>query len=73
MPWRVLNGYLLTALVVGLSAAMLWLFLDIWRVGSHHVNEPNTAILISETVLLGGALVYGIVNFVLLCRKPGGK
>ncbi len=73
MPWRVLNGYLLPALVVGLSAALLWVFSNIWRVGSHHINEPNTLILILETVLLGVALVYGVVNFVILCRKPGRK
>ena len=73
MPWKVLNGYLLAALVVGLSAALLWAFLNIWRIGSHQIHEPNTLILIIETVLLGGALVYGVVNFVLLCRKPGRK
>ncbi len=73
MPWRVLNGYLLAVFVVGLSAALLWVFSNIWRVGSHHINEPNTPILVLETVLLGAALVYGVVNFVLLCRKPGGK
>ncbi len=73
MPWRVLNGYLLTAFVVGLSAALLWVFSNVWRVGSHHVNEPNTLILILETLLLGAALVYGLASFVILCRKPGGK
>ena len=68
-----LNGYLLAALVVGLSAALLWAFLNIWRMGSYRIHEPNTLVLIFETVLLGGVLVYGAVSFVLLCRKPRRK
>ncbi len=73
MPWRVLNGYLPATFVVGLTAAMLWAFSNIWRMGSYRIHEPNTPILIFETVLLGGALVYSVVSFVLLCRKPGRK
>lgn len=73
MLWRMLNRYLLAVFVVGLSAALLWVFSNIWRIGSYQIHEPNKVILISETVLLAGALAYGVVNFVLLCRTLGRK
>ena len=54
----------LDATVVGLSAALLWHFSNIWRYGQYLVGEPNIAIRSLETAGLLLILAFGISKFV---------
>lgn len=52
-------------LVMGLSAALLWHFSNIWRYGGQYlIQEPNRTVLIVETIGLVFVLVFGIVQFI---------
>ena len=64
--WRFLNRMVLAALVVGLGAALLWIFSIIWTDGKYYIFEANTLILVLEIVLLSLAVIFGLANFVLL-------
>ncbi len=55
-------------LVIGMSAALLWHFSNIWRFGQHLIGEPNLYIRTFETVMLAGILVFGICRFVSSLR-----
>ena len=50
----------LDAVVVGLSAALLWHFSNIWRYGQHLIQEPNIVILSLETAGLLFILAFGV-------------
>ncbi len=50
--------------IVGMSAALLWHFSNIWRYGQHLIQEPNTAVKSTETVGLLVILAFGISRFV---------
>ena len=52
------------ALIVGMSAALLWVFGSIWLRGSHYVHEPNRVILTAETLLLVTILLFGLYEFI---------
>lgn len=52
------------ALVIGMSAALLWHFSNIWRYGEHLIGEPNVFIRSAETGMLLGILVFGLYRFV---------
>ena len=48
---------------------MLWVVSAIAISGRVYLHEPNVLSLVAEIVLLIGILIYGIVNFILLCRR----
>ncbi len=62
------------ALIVGMSAALLWIFWGIWLRGSHYLQEPNRLILSRETVLMVSILLFGLREFVraLVTRATAG-
>ncbi len=63
---------LLATLAVGQSAAFMWFFSNIWRLGRHWIDEPNRLILIAESMLLVTTFAFGIYCLVKLfrTRKP---
>ena len=48
------------ALLIAVSVFQLWHFIMIWRLGQFYIQEPNTNILIAETIAVGGIVVYGL-------------
>jgi hypothetical protein len=50
--------------IIGMSAALLWHFVNIWRYGQYLVGEPNITIRSLETALLLVILVFGVNEFV---------
>ena len=52
------------AIVIGLSAALLWHFSNIWRYGQHMIGEPNIAIRSLETAGLVFILIIGVSRYV---------
>ena len=55
--------------IIGMSAALLWHFSNIWRYGQHLVGEPNIAILSLETAGLLVILGFGVSKFISDLRK----
>ena len=51
-------------LVMGMSAALLWHFSNIWRYGQHLIQEPNIIILSLETAMFLLILAFGVYKFV---------
>ena len=51
-------------LVIGLSAALLWHFANIWRYGQYLVGEPNIVIRSLETVGLLLILAFGVGRYI---------
>ena len=64
----VMKHLLADTLVIGMSAALLWHFSNIWRYGEHLVGEPNVFIRSAETGMLLVILVFGIYRFVTSLR-----
>jgi len=62
-------GVISNALVVGMSAALLWHFSNIWRYGQHLIQEPNVIILSLETVVLLLILAFGVFRLVVDFRR----
>ena len=58
-------------LVIGMSIALLWHFLNIWRYGQYLVGESNILIRSVETAGLLIILVFGIAKFVTDARGKG--
>jgi len=52
------------SLVMGMSAALLWHFSNIWRYGQHLIQEPNIIILSLETAMLLIIFAFGVYKFV---------
>jgi len=52
------------AALIGISAALLWHFSNIWRYGQHLVGEPNIAVRSLETVMHLAILVFGVSKFI---------
>ena len=50
--------------IIGMSAAFLWHFSNIWRYGQYLVGESNIVIRSLETVGLLAILVFGISKYV---------
>ena len=50
--------------IIGMSAALLWHFSNIWRYGQHLVGEPNIVIRSLETAGLLLILTFGISKYV---------
>jgi len=55
---------IIDALVIGLSAALLWHFSNIWRYGQHLIQEPNTIVLTLETAGLFLILGFGVIKLI---------
>ena len=66
---REITGFIKDSLIIGMSLALLWHFSNIVRYGSHLIQEPNTAILIGEVILLSSILVFGLWSTVRMFRK----
>ncbi len=59
-----------SALLMGMSAAFLWHFSNILRLGSHFIQEPHMPILLFEISFLLGVFGFGCWRYVRLVRKP---
>lgn len=59
----------LDSAVIGLSAALLWHFSNIWRYGQHLVGEPNIAIRSLETGGLLLILAFGVSKYISDLRR----
>jgi len=57
------------SLVIGMSAALLWHFSNIWRYGQHLIQEPNIIILSLETAVLLLILAFGVFRLVVDFRR----
>ena len=58
-------NYLKDLLIILMAGMYLWHFSNIVRFGSHYIQEPNTAILISEIglfVIILGLGVYWMIT-----------
>lgn len=49
-------------LIMGMSAALLWHFYQIWTQGKFYIQEPNIVILTLETIMLAGIFIYAVVS-----------
>ena len=56
-------------LIVGMAGALLWVVSAIAISGRVYLHEPNVLIRVGEIALIVGILIYGVVNFILLCRR----
>ncbi len=52
------------AVMIGLSAALLWHFSNIWRYGQYMIGEPNIAIRSLETAGLVFILIIGVSRYI---------
>ncbi len=57
--------------LIGMSAALLWHFSNIWRYGQHLIREPNIVILSLETAGLLIILVFGVSKYVIDLKGKG--
>ncbi len=57
------------ALIVGMSAALLWVFWGIWLRGSHYVQEPNRLILTTEILMMVTILLFGLYEFIRVVTR----
>jgi len=55
--------------LVGMSVALLWHFLNIWRYEQYLVGEPNIVIRSLETVGLLIILVFGISKYIMDLKR----
>ena len=55
--------------LVGLSAALLWHFSNIWRYGQHLIQEPDIVILSLETAGLLLILAFGVSKYISDLRR----
>ena len=67
------KGLAIDTLIVGLSAALLWHFSNIWRYGQHLIREPNIVILSLETAGLLLILAFGISRYIRDLKGKGRK
>lgn len=68
-----MRGYITGTLIVGLSLALLWHFSNIWLYGQHIIQEPNKTILIAETILLLGILIFGFYIMITELKRRATK
>ena len=57
------------ALIVGMSAALLWVFWGIWLRGSHYVQEPSRLILTAEILMMVITLLFGLYEFIRVVTR----
>ena len=65
------KGLFAGGVIIGLSAALLWHFSNIWRYGQHLIQEPNAAILTLETAGLLLIFAFGLTKFISDLRGKG--
>lgn len=56
-------------LIIGMSAALLWHFSNIWRYDQYLVGEPNIVIRTLETAMLLIILAFGVSKFISDLRR----
>lgn len=61
------------AALIGMSAALLWHFSNIWRYGQHMVGEPNMAVRSLETAGLLAILIFGLSRYIGSLRRAKRK
>ena len=66
-----MREYLTNVFLIALAIAFLAHFALIVKYGGYFIQEPNSAILISEIVLLIGIVVFGILNLIKVIRQRG--
>jgi len=54
--------------IIGMSAALLWHFSNIWLYGQYLVGEPNIVIRSLETAMLIAILSFGVNRFISTLR-----
>jgi len=59
-----IRDVIIDAAIIGMSAALLWHFSNIWRYGQCLIQEPNIAIRSLETAGIVAILALGINKFV---------
>ena len=59
-----LKDAIIDTVIIGMSAALLWHFANIWLYGQYLVKEPNIAVRTAETAGLVAILVLGISKFI---------
>ncbi len=59
-----MKNFILDSMLIGLSAALLWHFSNIWRYGTHLIGEPNKVILTLETTGLLLILIFGVIKWI---------
>lgn len=55
-----IRDIIVDAAIIGMSAALLWHFSNIWRYGQCLIQEPNIAIRSLETAGIVAILAWGI-------------
>ena len=63
------KGLFAGGVIIGLSAALLWHFSNIWRYGQHLIQEPNIVILTLETAGLLLIFAFGVTKFISDLRE----
>jgi len=58
------KDFFIDAVIIGMSASLLWHFSNIWRYGQYFAQEPNIIIRSLETVWFLFILAFGISKFI---------
>ncbi len=64
-----IKDIIVDAVIIGMSTAFLWHFLNIWRYGQYLVGESNIIIRSLETAGLLAILVFGIGKYISDLKK----
>jgi len=62
-----------SSLIMGMSLAFLWHFSNIWRYGSHTIQEPSRTVLIMEIVGLVLIFLFGLWFYISAAVKAKRK
>ena len=68
-----LKDVIASGALIGMSAALLWHFLYIWRYEQYLVGEPNIIIRSLETAGLLIILVFGISKYITDLKREARK
>ena len=55
--------------VIGLGSALLWHLTNIWRFGQHLIQEPNTIILVVETIGCAVFVAFGLIKIIIDSKR----
>jgi len=69
----IINTIIVDSLLVGMSAALLWHFSNIWRYERYLIGEPNILIRSLETIGLLIILVFGLYKYIRDLKKATKK